>query len=101
MRPLFIQDGRIIDPSQGIDEVGSLLISEGKISWRGETPPQDDYDVLRAEGLIVCPGFIDFHCHLRQPGFEEKETIATGYTSRRQRWLYHYLLHAQYQPAPG
>ena len=78
MRPLFIQDGRIIDPSQGIDEVGSLLISEGKISWRGETPPQDDYDVLRAEGLIVCPGFIDFHCHLRQPGFEEKETIASG-----------------------
>ncbi|TET67833.1 MAG: dihydroorotase, partial [Dehalococcoidia bacterium] len=78
MKPLLVQDGRIIDPSQGIDEVGSLLISEGKISWRGETPPQSDYDILHAEGLIVCPGFIDFHCHLRQPGFEEKETIATG-----------------------
>ena len=78
MKPLLIQDGRIIDPSQGIDEVGSLLISEGKISRRGEIPPQADYDVLHAEGLIVCPGFIDFHCHLRQPGFEEKETIASG-----------------------
>ena len=74
----LIRDGRIIDPSQGIDEVGSLLISEGKILWQGKTLPQVDYDVLHAEGLIVCSGFIDCHCHLRQPGFEEKETIATG-----------------------
>ena len=78
MKSLLIQGGRIIDPSQGIDEVGSLLVSEGKISWRGETPPQTDYSILHAEGLIVCPGLIDLHCHLRQPGFEEKETIATG-----------------------
>ena len=81
MRPLLIQGGHIIDPSQGIDEIGNLLIAEDEISWLGEgeiTLPQPDYDVLRAEGLIVCPGFIDLHCHLRQPGFEEKETIATG-----------------------
>jgi len=78
MKPLLILDGRIIDPSQGIDEVGSLLIREGKISWRGETPLEADYDVLHADGLIVCPGFIDLHCHLRQPGFEEKETIESG-----------------------
>jgi len=78
MRPLLIQGGHIIDPGQGIDETGSLLITEGKISWRGKTPPQPDYDILHAEGLVVCPGFIDLHCHLRQPGFEEKETIATG-----------------------
>jgi len=81
MKTLLIQGGRIIDPSQGIDETGSLLITDGKISWlgRGEmTPPQPDYDVLHAQGLIVCPGFVDLHCHLRQPGFEEKETIATG-----------------------
>ena len=78
MHSWLIQKGRIIDPDQGIDEIGSLLIREGKIVWRGEIPPQADYHVLHAEGLIVCPGFIDFHCHLRQPGFEEKETIATG-----------------------
>ena len=81
MKSLLIHSGRIIDPSQGIDEIGNLLITEGKISWlgRGEiTPSQPDYDVLHAGGLIVCPGFIDLHCHLRQPGFEEKETIATG-----------------------
>jgi len=81
VKSLLIQGGRIIDPSQGIDEIGSLLITEGEISWLGKgeaTPSQPDYDVLHARGLIVCPGFIDLHCHLRQPGFEEKETIATG-----------------------
>jgi len=81
MKPLLIHNGHIIDPSQGIDEICSLLITEGKISWLGRrevTPPQPVYDVLHAQGLIVCPGFVDLHCHLRQPGFEEKETIATG-----------------------
>ncbi len=81
MKSLLIHGGHIIDPSQGIDEIGSLLITEGKILWlgRGElTPPQPDYDILDARGLMVCPGFVDLHCHLRQPGFEQKETIATG-----------------------
>jgi len=81
MKPLLIQGGHIIDPSQGIDEIGSLVITNGKISWlgKGETAlPQPGYDVLNAQGLIVCPGFVDLHCHLRQPGFEDKETIATG-----------------------
>jgi len=80
-KSLLIQGGRIIDPSQGVELTGSLLISDGKISWLGkgeEAPPQPDYEILNAKGLIVCPGFIDLHCHLRQPGDEEKETIATG-----------------------
>jgi len=78
---LLIYGGRIIDPSQGIDETGSLLITDGKISWLGGgemSPPQPGHNILHARGLIICPGFIDLHCHLRQPGFEEKETIATG-----------------------
>ena len=66
----------MIDPSRGIDEISSLFIRDGKISWLDT--PSPDCDVLNAEGMIVCPGFIDLHCHLRQPGFEEKETIATG-----------------------
>jgi dihydroorotase len=79
MKCLLIQGGRIIDPGQGIDENANLVIAEGKISWLDrKKPPRLDCDVLNAEGLVVCPGFIDFHCHLRQPGFEKKETIATG-----------------------
>jgi dihydroorotase len=76
---LLIRGGRIIDPSQDIDKIASLLIKEGKIQWLGNyAPPDEDFAVLDADGLIVCPGFIDLHCHLRQPGYEEKETIATG-----------------------
>ncbi len=79
MKPLLIQGGRIIDPGLGRDEIGDLLIAEGKISELGKTiSPQPGYDAFNAQGLIVCPGFIDLHCHLRQPGFEERETIATG-----------------------
>lgn len=81
MKPLLIRGGHIIDPGQDIDDAGSLLIAEGKISWLGKgaiVPSQPDCDIINAQGMIVCPGFIDLHCHLRQPGFEEKETIATG-----------------------
>jgi len=80
-KSLLIKDGHIISLVPGIDESGSLFIADGKISWLGRdeiAQPQLDYDILNAEGLIVSPGFIDLHCHLRQPGFEEKETIATG-----------------------
>ncbi|TET37824.1 MAG: dihydroorotase [Dehalococcoidia bacterium] len=81
MEPLLILGGRIIDPSQGIDMVGDLLIAEGGIAWVGkarEAMPEEPFSLLHAEGMVVSPGFIDLHCHLREPGFEEKETIATG-----------------------
>ena len=77
-KPLLIRGGRIIDPDRGIDEVGSLLIRAGKIALLSAPSPLPDCIELNAEGLVVCPGFIDLHCHLREPGFEEKETIATG-----------------------
>jgi dihydroorotase len=76
---LLIRGGRIIDPAQDIDKTASLMVKEGKIHWLGEyVPPDEEYSVLDADGLIVGPGFIDLHCHLRQPGDEAKETIATG-----------------------
>jgi len=83
---LLIRGGRIIDPSQGIDQIGDLLISEGKVAQAGGTViPSPSLSVilskaknLDATGLVVCPGFVDLHCHLREPGFEDKETIATG-----------------------
>lgn len=76
----LIRHGRIIDPSQGIDRIGDILISEGKIAgiFKSAFEHTPGTEVFNAEGLIVCPGFVDLHCHLRQPGFEEKETIATG-----------------------
>ncbi len=80
MKALLIQGGRLIDPEQNLDAVGSILVAGGKIILvgRGEIPPQGDYEILPAKGMVVCAGFIDIHCHLRQPGFDEKETIATG-----------------------
>ncbi len=77
-KPLLIKNGRLIDPTSGLDETGSILLADGKIAWlgQGETPP--DCETIDAGGLIVCAGFIDLHCHLREPGYEEKETIATG-----------------------
>lgn len=80
-KTLLIQGGRIIDPARKIDRIGSLLIQYGKIIWSGvgdELPEIPANDVIKANGLIVCPGFVDWHCHLREPGFEAKETIATG-----------------------
>ncbi|MFC1875257.1 dihydroorotase [Chloroflexota bacterium] len=81
MKPLLIKGGRIIDPGRNIDYRGNLFITEGEISSltsQDSGIPAPDYEVLHAEGMIICPGLIDFHCHLRQPGFEEKETIASG-----------------------
>ena len=83
---LLIRGGHIIDPSRGIDQVGDLLIAEGKIVQAGGAVTlSPSFSVilskaknLDASGLVVCPGFIDLHCHLREPGFEDKETIATG-----------------------
>jgi len=80
-KAILIKNGRIIDPSHNIDQQGNLLVAKGKIAWLGgndEKPPTTDYEILDAGGCIVCPGFIDMHCHLRQPGYEEKETIASG-----------------------
>ena len=80
-KPLLVQGGRLLAPAQGIDGTGNIIIDNGSISWLGPgetTPPESGFDILPAKGLIVCPGFIDLHCHLREPGFDEKETISTG-----------------------
>ena len=82
MKPeLLIKNARIIDPSQKIDRVGDVLISDDKIIKIDEkdiASVHKDPAVIDATGFILCPGFIDLHCHLREPGFEDKETIATG-----------------------
>ena len=78
---LLISGGHLIDPSQGLNKVGDLLVTEDKISWigdKGTAPVQQGFSILDASRMVVCPGFIDLHSHLREPGFEDKETIATG-----------------------
>ena len=74
---VLIENGRVIDPSQGLDRVTNLLIEDGRIA--GYDVARNGQDtVIDAQGKIVTPGLIDMHVHLREPGREEDETIATG-----------------------
>ena len=79
---ILIKGGRIIDPSQGIDVKGNLLIENGKIKSFPKTTKKFEKDskvkIIDAKGKVVSPGFVDIHVHLREPGFEHKETIRSG-----------------------
>ena len=77
MSRILIQNGRVIDPSQSIDRVTNLLIEAGRIAAYDASPDGQD-EIIDAAGKIVAPGLIDMHVHLREPGFEEDETIETG-----------------------
>src|SRR5678815_3719686 len=78
----LLKGGRVIDPANGIDGVRDILIDGERIARVGVDLPADDATVTEIPGgLIVCPGFIDMHVHLREPGQEHKETIATGTAS--------------------
>ena len=79
MKRLLIRNGRVIDPSQGLDQGMDVLLENGYVAALGErldVPAKTK--VLDAAGLVVAPGFIDLHTHLREPGFEHKETIESG-----------------------
>ncbi|MBI2527223.1 MAG: dihydroorotase [Candidatus Rokubacteria bacterium] len=76
---LLIRQGRIVDPAGGIDGIQDVLVADGRIVKVGPgltAPP--GAQVIDAAGKVVCPGFIDIHVHLREPGFEYKETVASG-----------------------
>ena len=73
---LAIRGGRVIDPANNIDTVADVLIEDGRIVSIGEHSGAGE--TIDASGLIVCPGFVDIHTHLREPGFEHKETIESG-----------------------
>ena len=79
---LLLRGGRIVDPSQGLDEIGDLLITGRVIEGSGRLGEirrdGDALETIECEGRIVSPGFVDVHCHLREPGREEVETIASG-----------------------
>ena len=75
---LLIRGGRVVDPAQGVDDRLDLLIQDGKILRLGRDLAAPDAQILNAGGLTAAPGLVDLHVHLRQPGFEDKETVATG-----------------------
>ena len=77
MRTIQISGGRVIDPGQDIDRVTDVFLGRGRVLAIGEGFEEADL-VIDARGMIVCPGLIDVHVHLREPGNEEDETIATG-----------------------
>lgn len=80
--PLLIRGARLIDPSTGMDMIGDILVVDGNIQRAGPAIRNGDVPsgcrVIEASGLLACPGFIDLHVHFREPGYEDKETIATG-----------------------
>lgn len=83
---IVLRGGKLFDPSLNLDRTGDLVIGRGKILWwgeRGTMPPEfigrsAKVLIFDMSGLTICPGFVDLHCHLREPGFEDKETIASG-----------------------
>ena len=80
MSATIIRNGRVIDPANKRDEVADLYIADGKIvgSEAEIRNPKSEIDEIDARNLIVCPGLIDMHVHLREPGFAHKETIESG-----------------------
>ncbi len=78
MSSLLLRNGAIIDPSQGLEAERDLLIRDGRIVAIDEHINEKGAEIFDAARLIVAPGFIDLHVHLREPGFEYKETIASG-----------------------
>ncbi|HEY1252456.1 MAG TPA: dihydroorotase [Thermoanaerobaculia bacterium] len=77
-RGLLIRGGRVVDPASGIDGRRDVLLRDGLVERVGESLDAQDAEVFDASGLLVCPGFIDLHAHLREPGREYAETIHTG-----------------------
>ncbi|MDX1568006.1 MAG: dihydroorotase [Longimicrobiales bacterium] len=78
-RPILIRGGRVVDPGQGLDDVRDVLLADGEVAELApsvEAP--ENAEVVDADGLVVTPGLIDVHVHLREPGGEHKETILSG-----------------------
>jgi len=75
---MIIKNGRVLDPSQGLDEILDICVNDGVIDAVGRDLSIQNAEVIDATGLWVAPGLVDIHVHLRQPGYEYKETIESG-----------------------
>src|SRR5204862_883235 len=82
MSSLLLTGGRVVDPANRVDGVADVAIKDGKIATVGEKAGAGfEGERMDVSGLVVCPGLIDLHVHLREPGQAAKETIATGSAS--------------------
>ena len=80
--PCVLKTARLVDPAQGLDGEYDLRIANGRIASVGRDLPLDGaVPIALPPGFVICPGFIDMHVHLREPGQEHKETIASGVAS--------------------
>lgn len=77
MRDVLIRGGRVVDPANSIDRLADVLVRRGAIAAIGVGLTADGAEVVDARGCVIAPGFVDLHTHLREPGFEQKGTIAT------------------------
>ncbi|HXK59397.1 MAG TPA: dihydroorotase [Acidobacteriota bacterium] len=75
---LLFHGGRVVDPSQGLDTTADILVDNGKIARVGKIAKNRSWQIFDVSGLVLAPGFVDMHVHLREPGGERKETIQTG-----------------------
>ena len=75
---VWIRGARVIDPSQGLDQIGDLLLREGKIAQVGQVEAADADLVIDGQGLVAAPGLVDMHVHLRDPGLTYKEDVLSG-----------------------
>src|SRR5689334_25304998 len=78
MASILIKNGRVIDPASGTDRVADVLIADGKVAQVAPNLSASGAETYDAGGMIVAPGFIDMHVHLREPGFEHAENIESG-----------------------
>jgi dihydroorotase len=75
---ILLRGGRVVDPSRNLDQTLDVLLKDGVVAKVDEKIAAKGAEVVEAAGFVVAPGFVDLHTHLREPGFEYKETIATG-----------------------
>src|SRR5688572_5837300 len=78
MSAYLLSGGRVVDPAAGTDEVADLLVRDGAIAEVGVDLSASDAEVIDCAGTVVAPGLVDMHTHLREPGREDEETIASG-----------------------
>ena len=100
-RVCIIRDARVFDPAQGIDKRADVIIEKGQIAAitpAGKGKAGDRPRSIDAAGRLLLPGFVDLHAHLRTPGREDEEDIASGTAAAAAGRLRDHLRHAQHRP---